>query len=106
LAQSGIASDPSEPRLFPILVAALESKQQRKASFDLQSYAFQQQPPGSRGPSTRPIPGWPHGLMDPDIGLQKEIRRALDRLERYMSEEQKNRLRQAEQTQSEKAAQN
>jgi hypothetical protein len=93
LAQSAIASDPGEPRLFPILLAALESSEQRKESLDLESYFYQQQPPGSPGPSA--FLGRPQGVADPDDMLRSEIMRSLDRLERYLSDEQKKRLKRA-----------
>jgi hypothetical protein len=38
----------------------------------------------------------PQGLADPDEMLGTEIMRALDRLERYLTTEQKSRLKQAE----------
>jgi hypothetical protein len=93
LAQSAIVSDPAEPRLFPLLIGALESKPQRKTSLDLQKYAYQKQPPGGAGPlASPPLSKLFPGLQDPDIALQNEIVTALARLERYLTQEQKNRF--------------
>jgi hypothetical protein len=102
LAQSAIVSDPGEPRLFPILLVALESREQRKLSLNLNGYFYQQHPPGSPGPSAfiRP-PQLSQGLADPDEMLRGEILRALARLNPYLNEEQKNRFKQVRQTQSE-----
>src|SRR5260221_4157291 len=49
------------------------------------------------GPGTSGFIRLPQGLADPDDMLRTEIIRALDRLERYLTDEQKNRLKQAEQ---------
>lgn len=98
LAQSALTSDPGDARLFPVLLTAMESKAQRKLSLDLSNYMYRQQPPGSGSP---PNPGLPH--FDPDAGLLIEIRRAMDRLEPYLSEEQRKLLKKTEVTQREDA---
>jgi hypothetical protein len=102
LGQSALASDPGEPRLFPILIAGLESSEMRKASADLNGYQYRQQPPGGTG--------GPYSRLSPLVQYQSredwlrdEILRALYRLERYLTPEQKERLRRAEQTASEPA---
>jgi hypothetical protein len=87
LGQSAIKSDPREPRLFPILVAAVGSNERRRPCIDLSSYCYQQQPPGS-GVLVSP-PSSPPYIMDPDEALRNEIQRALDRLKRYLTQEQK-----------------
>jgi hypothetical protein len=46
LGQYGLVADPGDPRLFPILLAALESDEKRKACADLCWYTYEQQPPG------------------------------------------------------------
>jgi hypothetical protein len=96
LGQSALASDPGEPRLFPVLIAGLESKEKRKASADLNGYQYRQQPPGGSGRPSFPrlalVQSMPH-----EEWLRDEILRALYRLERYLSQEQKDRLRLAEQ---------
>jgi len=50
LGKSALASDPAEPRLFPMLITALESKEKRKASLDLSGYFYEQWPPGTPKP--------------------------------------------------------
>jgi len=99
LGQSGLASDPVEPRLFPILISALENKERRQSALDLSSYTYQQWPPGSPGPVPFRLPPGV-GVVSPDQAQLSEITRALDRLERYLTREQKERLRRAEQTES------
>jgi hypothetical protein len=90
LAQSAIQADPEEPRLFPILMAAIQNKEQRKLALDIRGYRYQQQPPGGSG-------GWGGGLpglkTDQDEPLRAEIMRALYRLERYLTPAQKDELR-------------
>jgi hypothetical protein len=83
LGQSAISSDPREPMLFPILVAALDSKEGRKPSIELSSYYYQQQPPGSGALASAPFS--PPYILDPDEALRNEIQRALDRLTRYLT---------------------
>jgi hypothetical protein len=102
LGQSALASDPGEPRLFPMLIAGLESTEKRKASADLNGYFYRQQPPGGKGP---PAFSFPPGVRSfpPEEWLRDEILRALYRIERYMTPEQKDRLRRAEQTAKEQA---
>jgi hypothetical protein len=105
LGQSALASDPGEPRLFPMLIAALESKEKRKASVDLYSYQYQQQPPGGSGRPSFVFPPSVH-FTPPEDALQDQILTALYRLERYLTQEQKDRLRRAEQTAREQAKEN
>jgi hypothetical protein len=102
LGESALVSDPGEPRLFPILIAGLESTEKRKASADLNSYWYQQQPPGGTG---RPFFAPPPSLQSKvqEEWRRDEILRPLYRLERYMTPEQKDRLRRAEQTAREQA---
>jgi len=105
LGQSALASDPGEPRLFPMLIAGLETKEKRKASADLNGYQYRQQPPGGTG---RPFFTLPPSVqsMPQEEWLRDEILRALYRLERYLTQEQKDCLRRAGQTAREQAKQN
>ena len=101
LGQSALASDPGEPRLFPILIAGLESKERRKASADLRLYTFRQHPPGGTGRIFVGLPPSFQSKMQEESKLQEEalreeILRALDRLERYLTQEQREHLRRAE----------
>ena len=100
LGQSGLASDPVEPRLFPILITALESKEKRQPSLDISGYAYQQWPPGTPKPFPFPFPP-SVGVVPPDQALLGRITRALDQLERHLTQEQKDRLRRAERTERE-----
>jgi len=100
LGQSGLASDPAEPRLFPILITALESKEKRQPSLDISGYTYQQWPPGTPKPFPFRFPP-SVGVVPPDQALLSQITRALDQLERYLTLEQKDRLRRAERTERE-----
>ena len=95
LGLSALGSDPKEPRVFPILLAAYEQKALRKALVDLRSYDFQQWPPGT--PRKRPV-AWPPGYRpyDPAEALKEQIEDALLRLRPYLTAEQKESFRQAE----------
>jgi hypothetical protein len=88
LGQSAIQGDPGEARLFPILMSAIKSKGERKPTLDLQSYRYQQHPPGGTGLSPWTVPPGVT-IIDPDESLTTEILRALYRLERYMPHLQK-----------------
>jgi hypothetical protein len=103
LGQSGLSRDPAEPRLFPMLVTALESKEKRQPHVDLSGWRFEQWPPGSFPlPARPPLPApFRTVFLDEDEALCDQIIRALDRLERYLAPEQKDRLRRAEQAQRE-----
>ena len=90
LAQSALEADPAEPRLFPILTTAAQSKQQRKLTLDIREYSFKQQPAGASGGLRAVLPP---GLTDQDKPFRDEIMRALYRLERYLTPAQKERLR-------------
>ena len=94
LAENGLVSDPGEPRLFPILLAALESKKERDACVEIASYTYRQQPPGSPRPFPLP-PGFPVSPVTPEQYLRTRIEAALYRLERHLPQEQKDRFRQA-----------
>jgi hypothetical protein len=98
LGQSGLAADPREPRLFPMLVAALDDKEKRKASVDLSEYWYQQQPPGS-APTPR-LAGLPQSpfVVPPDQALVHEISTALERLRHYLTQAEKDRLNRATRT--------
>jgi hypothetical protein len=96
LGQSGLMSDPAEPGLFPILISALENKEKRQPALDISGYTYQQWPPGNPGPVPFRLPPGV-GVVPPDQALVSDITRALDRLERYLTQEQKDRLRRAEQ---------
>jgi hypothetical protein len=103
LGQSGLAADPREPRLFPMLVAALEDKEQRKACLDVSEYWYQQQPPGSKPPaSLARFPQSPF-VVPPDESLVREIETALERLRRYLTQAEKDRLDRARQAAKDKA---
>jgi hypothetical protein len=90
LAQSAIQANPGEPRLFPILMAALKSKQLRKLDLDIRGYQYQRQPPGKPGGWQPNLPGL---TVDQDEPLRAEIMRALDTLERYLTPAQKDEIR-------------
>ncbi len=97
LGQSALRADPGEPKVFPILIAALESKERRKLAIDLQAYTYQQQPAGG---TLGPGAGLPAQFRsDPDPPLRSEIMRALDRLEQWLKPEQKKLLDQIRQAQ-------
>jgi hypothetical protein len=102
LGQSGLASNPAEPSLFPILITALENKKKRQPSLEISSYTYQQWPPGTPRPLPFPFPPFA-GFVQPDQdqGLKDRITRALDQLERYLTQEQKDRLRRAERAEKE-----
>ena len=102
LGQSALAADPAEPRLFPLLIAAFESQEGRKARLDVSSYTYQQWPPGSPRPRPLPFPS-PAFVVPPDQALRDRIKKALDRLERYLTPEQKQRFRGAEQVEKDQA---
>lgn len=96
LAESGIVADPREPRLFPILLSALESKKEREWSLDVSGYWFQQQPPGGSGRFTNRFPALVRQPQEPEEEtVRKRVLAAMDRLERHMSQEQKDRFHQA-----------
>jgi hypothetical protein len=104
LGKSALASDPAEPRLFPILINAFESKEKRKSKLDLSGYTYQQWPPGG----SRPIPVKIHPSLrayaiPPDQALKDSIEDALLRLKPYLTQEQKDHLRRVEQTQREQS---
>lgn len=92
LGQSGLTADPRDPRLFPLLVAALEDKERRKATLDLRGYYYQQQPPGSGPPAS--LARFPHPafVVPPDEALVGELETALERLRRYVTQPEKDRL--------------
>lgn len=96
LAQHGIVSDPREPRLFPLFLAALDSKEQRAPNLELGRSAVHQRLPGAYGPIfsrfVKPVPAY----LPPDEPLRSEILTGLLRLERYLTPEQKARLWQVE----------
>jgi len=96
LAESAIASDPGEPALAGILLSALESKEMRAPDLDLVWYRYGQQPPGGSGRFALPPtpPGFPRP-PDPDDALRSMIITALDRLEPYLSQSQKDRFKKA-----------
>jgi hypothetical protein len=102
LGKSALASDPAEPKLFPILITALESKEKRKASLDLSGYFYEQWPPGAPKPLPFPLPPSPY-VVPPDQALKDGIEDALLRLKPYLTQEQKDHLRRVEQTQREQS---
>jgi hypothetical protein len=91
LAASAIVSDPHDPRLFPILLEALESKEARKLSLDINDYTYCQLPPGGSGRSMSTFPGQP----DEDVYLRDTILDALHRLKRHLTKPQQARLAEA-----------
>jgi hypothetical protein len=93
LAESSIAKDPGEPRLFDILLPVLEPKEKREASLSIAYYCFEQQLPVGTGPEAAWIA---RSIVPPEKALRSSVQLAMDRLERYLSSEQKKRLRQAE----------
>ncbi len=102
LANSAVQSDPGDPRLFPILLAGLSDKDQRLAVADLRMYAWQRQPPGTPSASAAAAyrVRWTGGPENTGEGiLQHEIKRALYRLERYLTPDQKTQFRQAMESQ-------
>jgi len=94
LGQHGIVSDPREPRLFPLLLAALDSKEQRAPNLELGRNWVQQTLPGAYGKGFPPMLKTPPVFVTTDEPLRSEILTALERLERYLTPEQKARLRQ------------
>ena len=102
LGKSSLASDPAEPRLFPILITALESKEKRRPNLDISGYTYEQWPPGTPKPLPFPLPPSAY-VVPPDQALRDRITGALDRLERYLTQEQKDHFRRAEQAQREQA---
>ena len=98
--QSALSSDPREPGLFPILIAGLESKEQRRACAELYTYVFGPVRPVGTGRASL-LPRWPGGQFSAEDLMQEEIERALARLERYLTPDQKDCLRRAKQTASE-----
>jgi hypothetical protein len=102
LGKSALASDPAEPRLFPILITALESKEKRKPNLDLSGYTYEQWPPGTSKPLPFLLPASPY-VVPPDQALKDGIEDALLRLKPYLTQEQKDRLRRAERAQREQA---
>jgi len=96
LADSAIIADPHEPRLFPILITALESKKERELSLEISGYYNQQQPPGAPGRVIMALlASLPKGQPSEEQNLRRRILTAMYRLERYLSPEQKDRFRQA-----------
>jgi len=96
LAESAIASDPGETELFPILLTALESENVRKSSIDIAGYRFQQQPPGGSGRLISPSPpNLPQPWASQEDVLRTRVVAAMYRLERYLSQEQKDAFRRA-----------
>jgi len=91
LAASSIVSDPHEPRLFPILLEALENKEKRQLSLDIDGYTYRQVPPGGSRRSMSPFPGQP----DQDVYLRDNILDALHRLKRHLTQPQQARLTEA-----------
>jgi len=104
LGQSGLTADPRDPRLFPMLVAALEDKEKRKATLDLRGYYYQQQPPGSGPPASLARFPDPAFVVSPDEPLKGEIETALERLRRYLTRPEKDRLDRARQAARGKSA--
>ena len=95
LAETGIVADPREPRLFPILLAALESKKERERSLDVSGYWFQQQPPGGPGRIRKAfLAGFQLSQEPEEAILRRRVLTAMYRLERHMSQEQKDRFKQ------------
>jgi len=84
LAESALAFDPDESALFPILIDALEDKQELESSPRIADYRYQQQPPGF-------VPGSAHN----DDFLRRRVEWSMYRLERLMTQEHKDRFRQA-----------
>ena len=91
LAESSIVSDPREPRLFPILIDGLQSKETRKGCLDISGYRFQQIPPGGTGN----VMGIYPGLPDQDQYLRTRIETALYRLKAHLPQDQKDRFTKA-----------
>jgi hypothetical protein len=90
LADSQSMLDPTDSRLFPLLIDGLQNKAVRDAQQDLCSYAFGQ-PPGGSG-MRRPFPSMPPTNMpDLDDAMQQRIIRALEQLwlRGYLTPEQK-----------------
>jgi hypothetical protein len=86
LAQYGLQADPDEPRLFPLLMGAMDSKQRRQEAINIQSYTFREVPPGGTGnPFTNFPPALARLVVDHDLMLRREIMRGLDRLQRHLS---------------------
>ena len=96
LAESSIEADPGEPRLFPILLEAMESKRARHESIEIAGYAYQQQPPGGVPGFIPPLPK-SRLIGDPDDSLRDELGVALARLSLYLPQSEKELLRQARQ---------
>jgi hypothetical protein len=95
LGESGIVADPREPRLFPILLAALESKKERELSLEMRDYWYQQQPPGEPSRIRTAFPWFIPPQQKPEEEyLRERVLRAMYRLEPHMSQKQKDRLRQ------------
>jgi hypothetical protein len=97
LAESAIMADPAEPRLAPILIAALEDVEIRKHWVELNSYTYRQQPPGSSRRALATLSGPPGGYRVPDQSeaVRGRIRRALIRLEPHLTPEQKAQFKKA-----------
>jgi hypothetical protein len=90
VAESSLIQDPHEPRLFPILLDALEHKQPRDAAVDISDYRYEQQPPGGSGRS--PFPFTSPFIVPPDQALRNRIELAAVRLELHLSRAEKDRL--------------
>ncbi len=104
LGKSALASDPAEPRLFPILITALVTKEKRRPNLDLSGYTYEQWPPGAPKPLPMPLPPSLRAYTVPrDQTLKDGVEDALLRLKPYLTHEQKDRFRRAEQTQREQA---
>lgn len=106
LADSANASDGAEPRLFPILLAALESKEKRNADLDVLIYQYLQQPPGGSG-TPNPFAGSPRSPLlhfpPPDQTLKRRIETALERLKPHLTQAEKDSLGKAKQFADEQA---
>lgn len=95
---SALASDPHEPRLFPILLAGFESKELRKATLDVENYIYRHWAPFRPVPRPAVLPPY-YGAINQDQILQGRIEDALLRLKPYLTEEQRERLGRADEMQ-------
>jgi hypothetical protein len=93
MANAAFPANPNEPRLFPILLGALDGKQRRKANLDLlQGWNFQP-PPGA--PANPAKTATNRGGVDMDHNLESRVWTALQRIKRFLTEEQRDRLSKA-----------
>lgn len=90
LAESSVVSNSCGPLLLPILLAAIDSKEEREACLTITSYSYQQQPPGGVGPlNSRTLSRFGPGRDSLDETLRRRVVNATNRLERYLNQEQK-----------------